>query len=191
MVVVAVETWRNPGQSRVVIRRLDHRGELKGEEMIGAGKTFSITSQERQLNQRLAYSPKQDFFANGTLTPVDLIEGSDAALEFATNPHLVSDTEMQRLVTPARGKAKEASDAAFAERLATIDNGTTLARMLQLAEQEDSPVSRVRAIQARLAEVEGLGFNPTTGPDGGAPSSADAPRSEVRRPGTARPVTPR
>jgi hypothetical protein len=194
MLTVVPETWRNPGQGRVVIKRLDHLGQLSNEEMVNAGATFTITALERKLNQNLAYSPEQDFFANGTLVPVDLIEGSDAAREFADNPHLVSDAEMQALVTPVRGARKAAADEAFLERLATITNATTLSRLAQLAEEEDAPISRVRAIQARLAQVEGLGLQQTgmvPGPDGGAPSSDDAPRSEIRRPGTARPVTPR
>lgn len=194
VVTVIPETWRNPGQGRIVIMRLDHLGQLREEEMVGAGKTFTITPLERELNQRLAYSPAADFFANGTLEPVDLIDGSDAQREFADNPHLVSLQEMQAMVTPVRGARKGAADQAFLDRLATIDNATTLSRLAQLAEEEDAPISRVRAIQARLAQVEGLGLSQTgmvPGPDGGAPSSAEAPRSEIRRPGTARPVTPR
>jgi hypothetical protein len=194
LVTVVPETWRNPGQGRVVVRRLDHLGQLSNEEMVNAGATFTITALERELNQRLAYTPELDFFANGTLEPVDLIEGSAAAAEFAANPHLVSAEEMQAMVTPVRGARKSAADQAFLERLATITNATTLSRLAQLAEEEDAPISRVRAINARLAEVEGLGLVQTgmvPGPDGGAPSSADAPRSEIRRPGAARPVTPR
>jgi hypothetical protein len=193
VVTVVPETWRNPGLGRVVIKRLDHMGQLTNEEMVNAGATFTITTLERQLNQRLAYDPEQDFFANGTLVPVDLIAGSEAEREFADNPHLVSDAEMQALVTPVRGTRKAAADEAFLERLATISNATTLSRLAQLAEEEDAPISRVRAIQARLAQVEGLGLVQTgmVGPDGGSPSSAEAPRSEIRRPGAARPVTPR
>lgn len=190
-VLVAVETWRNPGQSRVVIRRADRRtGDMTGEEMVNGGKTFTITPLERELNQRMAYSPELDLFSNGTLTPIDLIEGSDAAREFARNPNLLSDGDMQRLVTPARGKAKEASDAAFAEKLASINNPTTVARLLQLAEEEDAPISRVRAIQARLSELEGLGMQRTS-VDGGSPASPDAPRGQQLRPGAPRPTTPR
>lgn len=194
VVTVIPETWRNPGQGRIVIMRLDHLGQLREEEMVGAGKTFTITPLERELNQRLAYSPEQDFFANGTLEPVDLIEGSEAERAFADNPHLVSAQEMQAMVTPVRGAKKGAADQAFLERLATITNATTLSRLAQLAEEEDAPISRVRAIQRRLAEVEGLGLVQTgmvPGPDGGSPSSVEAPRSEIRRPGVARPVTPR
>jgi len=194
VVTVVPETWRNPGQGRVVIKRLDHLGQLREEELIGAERTFTITPLERELNQRLAHSPEQDFFANGTLEPVDLIEGSAAAREFAENPHLVSAEEMQAMVTPVRGARKGAADQAFLDRLASITNATTLSRLAQLAEEEDAPISRVRAINARLAEIEGLGLMQTgmvPGPDGGSPSSAEAPRSEIRRPGAARPVTPR
>lgn len=184
--VVQVETWNNPGQARVVIKRMDHRGEPSRDELIRGGATFTITPEERAINQRMAYSPQLDFFRNGTLVPVALIEGSEMALEAATNPNLLSDGDMRSLLARRSGAAKTKADEAFLAKLANIENATTLGRLLSLSEEEDAPVSRVRAIQARLAEIEGVGFL-APGEDE-AQSSPDAPAG---RPGIARPVTPR
>lgn len=185
--VVEVETWRNPGEARVVLLRLDHLGNLNREEIIRGGATFTITPRERELNSQKAYNPGLDFFSNGTLVPVALIEGSEAAREFAANPNLLSDGDMRQLVRPAqKASAKAAADGAFAERLAQIQNATTVGRLLALAEEEDAPVSRVRAIQARLAEIEGMGL--AVGSDTPVPTPRD---EQIRRPGTSRPVTPR
>lgn len=184
-VVVQLETWRNPGQARVVIKRFDGRGEPNRDELIRGGATFTLTPQEREVNQRLAYNPDLDLFSNGTLVPVDLIEGSEAALAAARNPNLLSDDDMRGMVVrrgPASTKAK--ADEAFGERLAAIQNATTLGRLLALAEEEDAPVSRVRAIQRRLAEVEGLGL---TAP---APIVDERATANGARPGALRPVTP-
>lgn len=184
-VVVQLETWRNPGQARVVIKRLDARGDASRNELIRGGATFTITPEEREINQRMAYSPELDFFRNGTLVPVALIEGSEMAQEAATNPNLLSDGDMRSLLSRKTGAAKTKADEAFVAKLADIANATTLGRLLVLAEEEDAPVSRVRAIQARLAEVEGLGFLAPGGDE--SSSSPDAPTG---RPGVARAVTP-
>lgn len=143
-----LETWKNPTAGRVWINRLNHRNELDKVEVIAGGRTFHISSQERKLNQEMAYSPDLDLFANGTLTPVRLIEGSEDAREFAANPNLLTEDDMRGLVK----KTKGATDA-FVERLATIKNPATLERLLSLAREEDAPLSRVEAIQSRLGEV--------------------------------------
>lgn len=183
---VQLETWHNPGPGRVVILRTDGRGDLVVEEMVGPERNFVLASAEREQMQRLAYSPEQDMFSNGTLMPVHLIEGSQMAREAASNPNLLSDGDMRTLVT-GKGKSKPAAAAAFEEKLATIANATTLGRLLSLAEAEDAPVSRVRAIQRRLSEVEGVG-----GPRP-AEASIDGPAAAAggREGPVSRAVTPR
>ncbi len=143
-----LETWKNPTEGRVWINRLNHRGELDKVEVVAGGRTFHISSHERKLNQEMAYNSDLDIFANGTLAPVRLIEGSDDAREFAANPNLLTEDDMRGLVRKSKGTTD-----AFVERLATIKNPATLERLLTLARDEDAPLSRVEAIQARLGEV--------------------------------------
>lgn len=171
--VVQIETWRNPGAGRVVIKKFDHRGEPNKEEMIRSGQTFTVTPAERAVNQNMAASPEMDMFSNGTLAPVALIEGSEMAREAAINPNLLSEGDMRTMVG-ARGKgpAKAEIAEAFAERLDSISNSTTLRRLLEMAQEEDAPYSRVLAIQQRLAAVEGPGYEPA-----GADDEYDAPKA--------------
>jgi len=143
-----LETWKNPTEGRVWINRLDRHGELEKVEVIAGGRTFHISSAERRLNQEMAYNSDLDLFANGTLTPVRMIEGSDDAREFAANPNLLTEDDMRGLVR----KTKASTDS-FVERLATIKNPATLERLLSLAREEDAPLSRVEAIQGRLGEL--------------------------------------
>lgn len=145
-----VETWKNPTEGRVWVNRLDHRGEPKRVEIIGAGRTFHVTPEERRLNQEMASSQDLDIFTNGTLTPIRLLGTDEAeAAAFAANPNLMTEGDMRSLV----GKPKRGATDAFAERLSEIRNGATLQRLLALAREEDAPLSRVEAIEARLREV--------------------------------------
>lgn len=143
---VQVETWKNPTAGRVWVKRLDHRGELAKTEIVRSGGVFHLTTAERELNQELAVSEDLDLFANGTLTPIRLIEGTAAAREFATNPNLITEEDMKGLV-------KTRSKDAFVERLAAIKNPATLQRLAALSREEDAPLSKVEAIEARLQEV--------------------------------------
>jgi hypothetical protein len=185
-----LETWKNPTEGRVWINRLDHRGELVKVEVIGGGRTFHISSQERKLNQEMAYNADLDIFLNGTLTPLRLIEGSEDAAAFAANPNLLSEDDMRGLVKPGRGPAKATTDA-FVDRLATIKNPATLERLLSLAREEDAPLSRVEAIQGRLRELSGSQFTSTAAPDSTSPDLALTGASRgSKRQGSTRAVTP-
>lgn len=181
---IELETWRNPGAYTVVLRRLDHRLELAAEESVPPGKAFTISPAEREVLQRLAASEAQDFFMNGTFEPVHLIPGSDIAAAVAANPNLLSDGDMTKIID-RKGGTREAALDTFRAALALITNPTTLQRMAAVAEQRDAPVSRVRAIAARLAELEGLSLAGTPSaevPGGGAPPPMGS--------GLPRPVTP-
>jgi len=186
-----LESWKNPTEGRVWINRLDHRGELDKVEVIASGRTFHITSKERRLNQEMAYNSDQDIFANGTLAPVRLIEGSEDAAAFATNPNLITEDDMRGLVKPGRGPAKATADA-FIERLSNIRNPATLERLLSLAREEDAPLSRVEAIQTRLGELGDSPYASTAvGPSGGPPSPEPAGAGATKRGSASRAVTPR
>ena len=184
-----LETWKNPPAGRVWINRLDHRGELGKVEIIGSGRVFHLSPAERRLNQEMAVNPDLDIFTNGTLTPIRLLGTDEAeAAAFANNPNLMTESDMRNLVGKAKGKQD-----AFAERLAGIRNPATLERLLALAREEDAPLSRVEAIQARLAEL-GQSFVQERVATTAVPISGDTPdRGPARknaREGAARAVTP-
>lgn len=141
-----LETWKNPTAGKIWISRLDENGRLRDTEIYGPGRTFHITREERVWNQEQAYSPEADMFGNGTLIPVHIIDAEDAR-ELASNPNLMSETEMGALLS------RETKVEAFVERLEQVTNPTTLQRLVEKAREEDVPVSRLEAIQRRLGEV--------------------------------------
>jgi hypothetical protein len=141
-----LETWQNATRGRVVLRRVGALGQVR-YDMIGAGKTFHITPQERRMNQEVAASEKQDFFLNGTLQPINLADTEDASI-LLDNPNLLGDEDQIR-------RLFKASPDVFAERLATIDNETALERLKEIAYQDETnaTLNQVRMIEARLEQV--------------------------------------
>lgn len=141
-----LETWQNVTRGRVVLRRVGALGQVR-HEMIGAGKTFHITPQERRMNQEVAANDDLDFFRNGVLQPINLADTEDAEI-LKNNPNLLGDeAQIRRLF--------QASPDVFAERLAQIKNSTALERLLELAYQDETKatVSQARMVEARLAQV--------------------------------------
>lgn len=160
----SIETWQNVTRGRVVLNRLGALGQ-KRPDMIGAGKTFHITPQERRINQEAAANPDLDVFLNGTLQPVNLpSDNGEDYSAITSNPNLLGDdTQIKRLF--------KASDDTFAERLGEIKNASALERLKDLANQDDTGarVAQLRMIEARLAQIapEVTNIHPdATGPDG-------------------------
>jgi uncharacterized protein YgbK (DUF1537 family) len=172
------ETWQNVTAGRVVINRMDHRGELTRNDIIDSGKKFSLTTEERKMNQDLAARADLDVFSNGQLQPVRILDSVEDAREIASNPNLMSESEMRALMKPGVKTPQ------FALKIQEITNGSALDRLLALAEEEDATISKVEAIKTRLREVAPDLFAErqvvTTAPGGGPP--------EQRRPQA---VTPR
>lgn len=141
-----LETWQNATRGRVVLRRLGALGQVR-YEMIGSGKTFHITPQERRMNQEVAANEDLDFFLNGTLQPINLADTDDAEI-LKNNPNLLGDEEQIR-------RLFRASQDVFAERLATIKNASALERLKEIAYQDETAatLAQVRMIEARLEQV--------------------------------------
>lgn len=141
-----LETWQNATRGRVVLRKMGALGNVR-YDMIGPGKTFHITPQERRMNQEVAASEKQDFFLNGTLQPINLADTEDAEI-LRDNPNLLGDEDQIR-------RLFRASTDVFAERLAGIQNETALERLKEIAYQDETEatLNQVRMIEARLEQV--------------------------------------
>ncbi len=140
------EIWKNTGKSRVVLKRLDRRGDLR-DEMIGPEKSFHMTPAERRLNQELASSEKYDPFSNGQFVPVQLIETAEDVEAIKANPNLIGDAEIATLLD-----GKKTNWRAFDARLEDITNPAVLQRMLQVAEGSETITARsLQAIEKRLA----------------------------------------
>jgi hypothetical protein len=140
-----LESWKNASLGRVVLKKYNQRGEL-ADEMVTGGKVFHISPKERRINQEMAASPDLDFFQNGFLTPVRLIETEEDAAELASNPNLLSEEDMRGLF---KGNWK-----AFDQKVQEISNLTTLKRMLEVAQEVDATIRQVDVVNARIQEID-------------------------------------
>lgn len=138
------EAWKNAGLGLIVIKKTNQRGEL-GEEAVPGGKMIQISPGDRRVNSELAANEDLDVFRNGMLTPVRLIETEEDAKEIASNPNLMTESDMENLF---KGHWKT-----FETRIAEIANETTLNRLLEVARSVDAKVRQVETIEARLSEV--------------------------------------
>lgn len=146
------ETWKNAGRGSVWLNVFDPAkpGALKHQQVRGGG-TIVITTQERQVNQDRAANRDLDMFTNGTLTPVRLVDSAEDYEEIASNPNLLSEDDMRDLF-----KLKTPS---FKKRIGEITNSIAMARMLEMAKEEESELNismaQYKAVETRLAELRG------------------------------------
>lgn len=119
-----IETWRNATAGTVYITRIGEYGK-RISELIYGGRVFSITPQERRLNQNACANAKLDMFTNGTLEAVSLLDDEPDTPKLRNNPNMLDEREIPRLYR-LRGEA-------FTERIAQISNPATIARLLELA----------------------------------------------------------
>lgn len=147
-----VEAWKNNGKGHVVVKK---RGEYgtEIEERVQGGKLLQITRQDRRLNQEAAASPELDPFENGMLAPVRLVDSQDIK-SLGEKPNLISESRMHELV--------HADAADFAKVLSGMTNEVVVARLLEVAREENVSIQRVEAIQSRYEDVQPILTNKHT-----------------------------
>lgn len=139
------EAWENRSDSRHAVLKTNRFGEPESE-LVGGRKIFYISPQDRVINMESAASAKQDPFRNGQFAPVRLLEDTEDASEIASNPNLIGESEMAKLIKGSQAKLEE--------RLAEIDNHVVVTRMLELAKDQDATVKKVDAIATRADELK-------------------------------------
>lgn len=150
MAEIKKETWKNATRGNVGVMKFDVKGNEVGT-VVRAGKTVTLSVDERRLNQDKARSKKSDLFTNGTLEPVRLIDDPELTesaeyKEIVDNPNFISESEMREIFSAKRIDT-------FRNRLAEIENINVLSRIRQMADAEDAKVSQIDAIEERLAEL--------------------------------------
>lgn len=121
-----IEQWQNTTAGTVYITRIGEYGK-RISELVYGGRVFSITPQERRFNQNACASPALDVFINGTLQPKSLLDDEPDTPRLRDNPNMIDEKEIPRIFR-LRGEM-------FAERIATITNTATIARLLELARE--------------------------------------------------------
>lgn len=137
-----VETWEHISPEQWGVIRLDSRGDER-HEIIGGRRNFRLTSEERMITQDRIAQPEHDPFLNGAFRPVIVPD----SVTVETNPNALSDEEINKILA--------SSAIAWEEWLKTIDSVATIKRMLELAEDSDLSVRRLRELETRLSDVRG------------------------------------
>lgn len=168
----AVETWRNTLAGKVVVNRIGEYGRMVASVVHG-GRTFQITPQERRMNQSGIATPEQDPFTNGTLAPVELVDGEPDTEALRANPNALSEEDLPKLF--------QLKGAEFVERIAQITNHAPLARLVELARDPryDATLSQYEALKTAESELRATR------------DDRDRPTAPVNADGLPKGVTPR
>lgn len=145
--MAAKETWENATDGYIVVATLDRKGD-KSHEIVPAGRTVAIAYEDRVMNQDMAADETLDVFKNGSMVPVRLLDTSEDKAEIADNPNLKTEGDLREMFNLHWKQ--------FDTEVASIGNKTTLLRLKQLAQDDDTgaTVRQVNAIEGRLHELE-------------------------------------
>lgn len=136
------EIWKNSTRSKIFIARNGPNGTIR-HEMVGPGRNFTITADERRMNQNVAANESLDVFVNGWFQPIQLPE--DAASEISENPNHIPDDKL-----PGFFKLHYRT---FTKRLEQISNTTVLQRLLEIGPDHDATVRQMEEVTKRLNEL--------------------------------------
>lgn len=136
-----VETWENLGDGVHYIVQENRRGD-EVQTMITGNRRFRLTTYERSLTEERCLDPRNNPFRNGQFRPIVVPE--DVNIE--SNPNALSTQEILRLF--------KASDVAWDEWMLVLDSPSTLQRMVDLAEESDLSVKRLRLLERKLLALQ-------------------------------------
>lgn len=142
----SAEVWKNTAAGMRWIKVLDRQNREVGKTIPG-GRTFTVSTFDRQSNQDMAAEPELDMFRNGTFvlvrpaeeTQMDEIESSDS----------MTDAELAGLVHEIMGKNVTPNQA-----IRNINSPVTLGRLMEALVIEDAPSSAIKAVKAKRNKVE-------------------------------------
>lgn len=138
------ETWENVAKGRIQIWKMGRQGQPEAFVLPPGGKV-TLTPEDRLYNQDIALTEFGDFFRNGTLMPVRLVDTAVDYAEVADNPNHLAQSDIEDLI-----KAKVAD---LRVKLAEITNPVTMARIHEIADEMDLTASKRAAVEERYAEL--------------------------------------
>lgn len=139
-----LETWKNSSRGTVVLKKFGERGTLV-DEVVPGGRKIQLTPRERRYNQEIAANEELDVFHNGMLTPVRLIETEEDVAEIASNPNVITDSEMAELF--------KTNQKTFTAKVKAIQSLVVLERLAEIAKAQDARQSQIQVIEERIDEV--------------------------------------
>lgn len=144
----AVEVWKNTAAGMRWCQVVDARGR-ENAKLVQSGRAFTITPFNRQLNQDMAASPKQDLFRNGTFVLVKAAKDTD--MDEIESPDSLTDSEVLGLVHDILAKTLTAEQV-----VRDITSPIALNRIhTQLVLEEDAPKHAIEVVKAKKAKMEG------------------------------------
>lgn len=145
-----LEIWENRNRSEFWVMKEDLSGQPQSVR-VGPGKQIEISTYDRQRNQEQTIDPKFDWFTNGALSRVRLVDTADDKEDIEANPNTKSEKELRDLLSlPANDLKKE---------LANITSPLVLARLKEFIESDESDkaenltVAKSKAVLARYDEL--------------------------------------
>jgi hypothetical protein len=127
-----IETWSNTSPSLVHLIKIGEYGKRETELVYG-GRLFSLTPQERRLNQSSCFDAKNDPFTNGTFKPIALVEDEPDTERLRSNPNVLDDDGVTEIFA--------LTGEAFSQRLIAITNPTAVNRLIEAAKQPTTGAS--------------------------------------------------
>lgn len=165
------EVWRNTTPGTTFITKIGEYGK-RISELIYGGRSFSLTPQERRINQAGYATDDLDLFRNGTFQPVTLIDGEYDTETLRENPNILSDVDIKKLF-------KQHGEA-FDQRIEQITSEAVLNRVQELAREPRHQVTlqQYETVRKHQRSLQG---------DEDTPPADQDPNIS----GLGRPVTPR
>lgn len=150
------ETWENVGLGGIQIFKFGRNGNPE-PFIVKGGAKISLTPDERVYNQDVASTEAGNFFGNGSLMPVRLVDTAADYAEIVENPNHYADSDIEKLLALKVGELRA--------KLAEIDNPVTIRRVHEVAANTDLTTTKVQAVQDRfddffVPENEGIVDDP-------------------------------
>ncbi len=147
------ETWENRNRSEIWINRTDFKGEIQSVR-VPPGQRVEISPEDRiRYNQEAAWDSSLDWFSNGALSQVYLLDTAEDYEELVSNPNTKSETELRALLDLNANELKK--------ELAQITSALVLQRLKGYVESDEADkadnitVAKVKAVNARFEELNG------------------------------------
>lgn len=130
------ELWKNVSPGLRYFLKLDPIGN-QTHGVVQAGKTFTISDIERQLNQEIAHDAGADLFRNGTFVLVKPTK--DTIEDEVESVNSLSDHEIETAVSEMLGD----DDIPLDLMMETVTSAVTAERILEEMVMQDAPQSWV------------------------------------------------
>lgn len=139
------ELWKNVSPGLRYFLKLDPLG-MQTHGLVQAGKTFTISDLERQLNQEIAHDAGADLFRNGTFV---LIKPTDETIEDEVQSvNSLSDQDIESAVAEMLGD----DDVPLELMMETVTSAVTAERILEELVMQDAPQSWVDRSKVLIKE---------------------------------------